>query len=304
MQKKKKAESSGKGSLHPRNRHQGRYDLEKLTAAHPELGDFVHLNEYGNHSIDFFDPKAVLSLNRALLFQYYGITQWDIPANYLCPSIPGRADYIHYMADVLADAHESNIPTGTHVSCLDIGVGASCVYPIIGRSEYGWSFISNSLLGEHVHIRQQTRAEDILLGVLKKNELIDLLICNPPFHASAEEARASSMRKLRNLKGKKVSTPVLNFGGQANELWTEGGEKKFILRLIKESAQYAKTCFCFSTLVSKASNVKPLLKAISKSGAAESAVITMGKGNKVSRIVWWSFLTVAEKKKWSSAQNK
>ena len=41
-------------------------------------------------------------LNRAILMHHYGVKSWDIPAGYLCPPIPGRADYIHSVADLLA----------------------------------------------------------------------------------------------------------------------------------------------------------------------------------------------------------
>jgi 23S rRNA (adenine1618-N6)-methyltransferase len=319
MQEKKKVRSDSKMSLHPRSRHRSRYDLDRLIAVHPDLGRFVFLNAHGDRSVDFFDPQAVLALNKALVLEYYGIDHWEIPTGYLCPPIPGRADYIHHMADVLKDGNQGVIPRGPGIRCLDIGVGASCVYPIIGRSEYEWSFIcsdtdtsaldsakniiaSNPLLTDNVHCRLQTRSGDILHGILRKGELVDLVICNPPFHASAAKARAASIRKLSNLKGKKVSRPVLNFGGQSNELWTEGGEKRFIRSLIKESTQFAKSCYCYSTLVSKESNVKPIIKALAKAKVQEYKVIPMGQGNKVSRIVTWTFLSPEEKKSWVMSQ--
>ena len=122
-----------KGELHPRNRHQGRYDSPALIKASPELGDFVITNPYGKPSIDFANPAAVKVFNRALLAQYYGIRHWDIPDGYLCPPIPGRADYLHNLADLLASDNDGQIPHGEKVRALDIGVGANCIYPLIGR---------------------------------------------------------------------------------------------------------------------------------------------------------------------------
>jgi 23S rRNA (adenine1618-N6)-methyltransferase len=148
----------------------------------------------------------------------------------------------------------------------------------------------------------QTRSGDILHGVLRKDELVDLVLCNPPFHASAEEAMAGTIRKLSNLKGKKVSQPILNFGGQSNELWTQGGEKRFILSLIQESAQFAKSCLWYSTLVSKESTLKHIHKALAKAKVQEYKVIPMGQGNKVSRIVTWTFLSPEEKANWAVPQ--
>ncbi len=319
MQEKKKVRSEIKESLHPRNRHRGRYDLERLMVKHPELSAFVHKNKHGDLSVDFFDPQVVLALNKALLLLYYGITYWEIPSGYLCPPIPGRADYILHMADVLNTTKEGAVPRGSEIKCLDIGVGASCIYPIIGRSEYEWSFIcsdidavaldsaeqiiaANPLLRNYAECRLQTRSGDILHGVLRKDELVDLVLCNPPFHASAEEAMAGTIRKLSNLKGKKVSQPILNFGGQSNELWTQGGEKRFILSLIQESAQFAKSCLWYSTLVSKESTLKHIHKALAKAKVQEYKVIPMGQGNKVSRIVTWTFLSPEEKANWAVPQ--
>ena len=84
-----------KSKLHPRSKHRNRYDFAKLIKATPELGAFVAINKYGDESIDFFNPKAVKALNKALLKLHYSINYWDIPDQYLCPPIPGRADYIH-----------------------------------------------------------------------------------------------------------------------------------------------------------------------------------------------------------------
>ena len=87
--------------LHPRNKHRERYDFQQLINTCPELAPFVKLNNYNDESIDFFNPNAVKMLNKALLKQHYGINNWEIPEGYLCPPIPSRADYLHYIADLL-----------------------------------------------------------------------------------------------------------------------------------------------------------------------------------------------------------
>jgi len=108
-----------KSGLHPRNPHRFRYDFKKLIESCPELASFVALNKYNNESIDFANPNAVKTLNRALLKYFYGVTDWDIPENYLCPPIPGRADYIHYMADLLSSGNGGVVPRGEQVKVLD-----------------------------------------------------------------------------------------------------------------------------------------------------------------------------------------
>lgn len=312
---KKKEHPKEKHQLHLRNKHRERYNFKQLIESCPELSQYVKVNIYDDESIDFFNPEAVKMLNKALLKYFYGIENWDIPPNYLCPPIPGRADYIHYMADLLGtcEKYRKKIPTGEQIKCLDIGVGANCVYPIIGNKEYGWSFIgadidkiaiesahqiiitNPSLIGK-IELRLQTHSKNIFNGIIKQGEFIDLSICNPPFHASFAEAQAGTIRKLTNLKqinskvsNNKNSNPILNFGGQSSELWCEGGEEKFVNTMVMESKQFANSCFWFSSLISKQDSLESIYKTLKKVAATEVKTISMGQGNKTSRIVAWTF---------------
>ncbi|MCP5854081.1 RlmF-related methyltransferase, partial [Klebsiella pneumoniae] len=69
----------------------------------------------------------------------------DIPADYLCPPIPGRADYIHVAADLLAEDNAGEVPKGAQVRALDIGVGVNCIYPLLGHSDYRWRFLGSDI---------------------------------------------------------------------------------------------------------------------------------------------------------------
>src|SRR5690554_80058 len=300
--------SKQKSPLHPRNKNVNRYDLTALIKAKPELKKHILPNKFGEDSIDFSDPRAVRLLNTGILSHYYGIKNWDFPAQNLCPPIPGRADYIHHIADLLAEGNSGEVPIGNKVTCLDIGVGASCIYPIIGVTEYGWNFIgadadplsivssekivkANPSLKGKIELRLQTNPLNIFFGIIKKEEKIDITICNPPFHSSKEEAMKGTRRKVKNLSGKNTKTPQLNFAGISNELIFKGGEYVFIHNMIKESKAFAKNCTWFSTLVSKQSNMKGILNALEKIGAKQVREIPMGTGNKITRVVAWSFLS-------------
>lgn len=304
-----------KTKLHPKNKHNGRYDFKQLIAILPELEAFVNLNNYGDESIDFFNPEAVKLLNTALLKHYYDIESWSIPQNYLCPPIPGRADYIHHIAQLLGESNYGNTPTGDKIKCLDIGVGANCVYPIIGIKEYGWSFLGsdidkvaienatrilndNASLKGKLELKLQQNTKDVFYGIIKKEDKVDVTICNPPFHASEAEANSGTMRKLKNLKGKKINQPIKNFGGQTTELWCDGGENKFVRNMVRESRKFANSCFWFTTLISKQSNVSSVYNSLKNEGVIEVKTIPMGQGNKTSRIVAWTFLSKELQKKW------
>lgn len=301
--------------LHIRNKNRERYDLEALKVAVPELADHITINKYDAESVDFANPVAVKLLNKALLNHYYGIKNWDFPAENLVPPIPGRADYLHYMADLLGQSNFGDLPEGDTIKVLDIGVGASCIYPIIGVTEYGWNFIgsdidaqsiesstnivnSNPSLEGKVECRLQEDPKAFFTGILSNDEKIDFSMCNPPFHSSTEEAQKVSHRKVKNLSGKKSAKVELNFAGISNELIFEGGEAKFIHNMITESQDFAKNCFWFTTLVSKQSTLKRIYKSLNEMEVAQIKTIPIGTGNKSSRIIAWSFLSKEEQKEW------
>lgn len=268
------------------------------------LKKFVAPNPYGTLTINFFNPQAVKALNKALLITYYGIQYWDIPKGYLCPPIPGRADYIHYIADLIGG--ESKCTDTKPCKCLDVGVGANCIYPIIGQTEYGWLFVGsdidpvsldnarkiitcNPVLAHKIELRLQKDSRKIFEGVIATNDYFDATLCNPPFHSSKEEAEEGTLRKLSSLKGENVTKARLNFGGTSNELWCEGGEVRFLLNMISESQKYQKNCKWFTSLVSKSRTLERLYPKLKAVGVAEYRVIEMHQGTKTSRILAWRF---------------
>ena len=290
-----------KPELHPRNRHRGAYDFTALVKACPELGPFLLRAKHGGASIDFADADAVRALNRAILKLTYGVAGWDIPAGYLCPPIPGRADYIHHAADLLAEG--GAIPRGAAVRVLDIGTGANLVYPLLGHREYGWSFVGTDIdkaaldtarktiaanpgLEAAIELRLQKDRGAIFTGALKADERFDLCLCNPPFFASAAEARDAAREKWRKL-GRAASGR--NFGGQGGELWCEGGEAGFIRRMVEESAARPAACRWFTTLVSKSASLPAVHRALRQAEAKDVRTVEMAQGQKRSRFVAWRF---------------
>jgi len=296
-----------KTNLHSRNKNREQYDLTKILKVVPELKKHIKANKYGEDSIQFSDPKAVKLLNKALLSNYYGIKNWDFPDTNLCPPVPGRADYIHYISDLLEGNND--------ITCLDIGVGSNCIYPILGISEYQWKFIAsdvntdaiecakeiikaNPTLKGKVKFRLQKDENKIFKGIIKHKDKIDVSICNPPFHTSKKEALKGSMRKVRNLYGKRSKKIQLNFSGMTNEIIYEGGEKQFIQNMITESIDYAEKCLWFTTLVSNEKNLNRIYSSLKKIKATEVRTINMGTNNKITRIVAWTFLTSKQKIEW------
>lgn len=319
MAKPKKLFPNEKSELHARNLHRGRYDFPQLIECCPELAPFVSLNKYDDLSVNFADPDAVKALNKALLKHFYHIQNWDIPTDYLCPPIPGRADYIHYLADLLSGCNGDQIPQGNLVHVLDIGVGANCIYPLIGHISYGWKFVgtdidpvslssaklivnANPNLTKSVNIRLQKASENIFEGIIRPTDRFDLTLCNPPFHASQQEADAVGTKKLRNLgKLEEGAKPVLNFGGKTTELWCDGGEERFVRLMAEESIAFGRQCFWFTTLVSKKTTLPVLYHALRYAGATEVKTINMAQGQKASRVVAWTFLDPLQREEWAKS---
>ncbi|OEF06693.1 23S rRNA (adenine(1618)-N(6))-methyltransferase RlmF [Vibrio genomosp. F10] len=322
---------TNQAGLHKKNKHHGRYDFEALMVALPELKPCVINNPRGEKSINFSDPLAVKLLNKALLAHHYKVTEWDIPKGYLCPPIPGRADYIHRAAELLSN--ESKSIKHTLVRALDIGVGANCIYPIIGVCDYGWQYVAsdidevsvenankiaanNERLQRHIECRLQHNGRHFFEGVIKAGEFYDITTCNPPFHKSLQEAEQGSQRKINNLNANKAkkgtlkntlnraaepsktSAPTLNFGGQKAELWCDGGESEFIKNMALESKQFGNQVLWFTTLISKKENVKWMQKTLEKIGAVEMKIVEMSQGQKISRFVAWTFKTAPQRQKW------
>jgi 23S rRNA (adenine1618-N6)-methyltransferase len=303
------------GRPHPRNQHGERYAFDRLIRACPELASFVVAHPAGGDTIDFSDPVAVKTLNRALLKDQYGVEQWDIPPGYLCPPIPSRADYVHHVADLLSDGEPDNIPRGSKVRIFDVGVGANCVYPIIGSAEYQWRFVgsdidpvsiewarrliaTNRILRRKLECRLQRSSAQIFAGVIGAFEHFEASMCNPPFHASAQEAAGGTLRKLKNLGRATGENVVLNFGGKSNELWCDGGEAGFIQRLIAQSARVARQFLWFTTLVSKRGSLPAIYRKLKTVEAAEVRTVAMAQGQKQSRMVAWTFLSPTERSAW------
>jgi len=293
-----------KKGLHPQNRHHGAYDFKALMQSMPGLSCYVKPNQHGTLSIDFADPLAVKYLNMAILKYDYHIDSWTIPQGSLCPPIPGRVDYIHYVAELL----NSELPIGKirhhTIGLLDIGTGASGIYPLLACQTYGWDCVGSDInqasldnlaqilthnpnLQGSLVLRLQDNVHHIFQGVIKAGEYFDVSVCNPPFHASLPEALQANRRKRHNLA--QSTFTELNFGGLNNELWCNGGEQLFLKKMIKESKIYASSVGWFTCLVSKKDNIKPAQKLIRKLGALDCKEIEMVQGHKKTRILAWTY---------------
>lgn len=281
-----------------------------LTTHYEALKPYVFINDFRTQTIDFSNPEAVKALNTALLYTYYDVKFWEFPDENLCPPIPSRADYMHHLADLLRRSH---LETDVHV--LDVGTGASCIYPLLGHALYNWNFVGTDVdeksfqiaqkiidknnLGDAIALRFQNDYQHILKGILKPSDKFTAAVCNPPFFKSQTDALEATKTKLKGL-GRESDKVVRNFSGTPTELCYAGGEKAFLHNYLYESSQYKQQCFWFTSLVSNVSHVKSMEASLKKLGATAFQVLDMIQGNKVSRVVAWSFLTKSEQEDWKN----
>ena len=322
--------------MHSRNRYQAPHDFTALAKIVPALSNHFITTPDGRNSLDFAHPEAVRLLNQALLKRDYGLKHWDIPKGNLCPGVPGRLDYIHAIADLLAelgvernsDGRRDKIPgtiirnsddrrdkiPGTQVQAeqqkkqaiigLDVGTGASLIYPILGVKEYGWRFIATDIdatslkvagaltkfnpeLTKEIILRKQPDRQAIFREVIFPDEYVDFTMCNPPFFTAPEEVEKAARKKWAKLG--KGDSPTLNFGGQPNELWTPGGEPDFLRRMIRESVEFKKQVGWFTTLISKKGYLRIAEIELGKLKSATHTIINIGQGGKRRRILAWRF---------------
>jgi len=290
--------------MHAQNPYVDRYDLKRLVKHNPELKKHIVLNPSKEDTIDFSDSASVYELNRAMLLADFNLDRFELPMGYLIPPVPGRLEYLLHIREFLTNQFNSD--QNTKLRGLDIGSGANGIYCILGAQYFNLNMVGSECdenavkiakanisltksLKNKIEIRHQENKSFLFKNVIQTGEQFDFTVCNPPFHTSKEDALKGSQKKLNNLGREFDKEQVaLNFEGQANELWCNGGEALFIKRLIKESILFKNQVKVFSTLVSKTDSLANIDKLLKKAKAS-SYVIPMDLGNKKSRIVLWWF---------------
>ena len=152
--------SSGYEELHRLNPYRAnRPDALHLARHHPELFE-PYFEESGSRAplarVDWTSSTFAAAVTRALLLHDFGI-RCELPIDRLCPPVPNRLNYLCWLRELLHDGPpEELLPVtipllDTHNSVgaegvvLDIGVGSSCIYPLLGRRLFGWSFVCSDI---------------------------------------------------------------------------------------------------------------------------------------------------------------
>ncbi|XP_040279431.1 RNA N6-adenosine-methyltransferase METTL16 [Bufo bufo] len=284
-------------SMHPRNRYKDKPpDFAFLASKYPEFKQHVDVGLSGKVGLNFKDPGAVRALTCTLLKEDFGLTI-DIPLERLIPTVPLRLNYIHWVEDLI-NFHDSDKTTVRRG--IDIGTGASCIYPLLGATLNGWYFLATEVddicynyakknveqnhladLIKVVKVPQKT----LLMDALKEESgiIYDFCMCNPPFFANQMEAQGVNSRNPRRPPPSSVNT------GGITEIMAEGGELEFVKRIIHDSLQLKKRLRWYSCMLGKKCSLAPLKEELRIQGVPKVAHTEFYQGRTMRWALAWSF---------------
>eukprot|EP00644_Phytophthora_capsici_P013979 jgi/Phyca11/4657/fgenesh1_pm.PHYCAscaffold_3_\ len=236
---------------HHRNRYKDNPpDFYALGMQYPTFKQYLRNVDDIKHraSLAWDDPFAVRELTKTLLLHDFGL-HWDIPINRLCPPLPNRLNYLHWIEDLITQANWSNVAAGEKrnedtVSGIDVGTGANCIYALLGATMN--KNVARNHLGELISVKR-THTDKLLLEPLQDEPLdskFHFVMCNPPFFDSMSEADTN---------------PDSSCMGSVNEMVYPGGEVAFIGNMILESEKLQDRVLWFTSMLGKKSSLRKLL---------------------------------------------
>ncbi|XP_051535930.1 RNA N6-adenosine-methyltransferase mettl16 [Myxocyprinus asiaticus] len=279
-------------SMHPRNRYKDKPpDFVYLASKYPEFQKHVQTTLTGRVTLNFKDPEAVRALTCTLLKEDFGLTI-EIPLERLIPTVPLRLNYIHWVEDLIGG--QGNPRRG-----IDIGTGASCIYPLLGASMNGWFFLATEVDDicfnyakknvEQNHLAELIKVvkvpqKTLLMDALKDESIVyDFCMCNPPFFANQLEAKGVNSRNSRRPPPSSINT------GGVTEIMAEGGELEFVKRIIHDSLQLKKRLRWYSCMLGKKCSLAPLKDELRKQGVPKVTHTEFCQGRTMRWALAWSF---------------
>jgi 23S rRNA A1618 N6-methylase RlmF len=112
------------------------FDFHKLACLEPELRPYVLILNCRT-VCNFKEQKSLIVLTKAIMKHCFGV-QWMCPMENLCPRVPARLNYLLWV----------NYQVGPNLkieTVLDVGTGATLIYPLLGHAVFGWKFIATEI---------------------------------------------------------------------------------------------------------------------------------------------------------------
>ncbi|PAN03702.1 hypothetical protein PAHAL_1G016200 [Panicum hallii] len=325
--RKRRRDGSEAPSIHPRNRYAAAApDFAALAELYPSFRPFVSVSERGRASVDFTDFSATRELTRVLLLHDHGVNWW-IPDGQLCPTVPNRSNYIHWIEDLLSSNLIPPISSSSgRVRGFDIGTGANCIYPLLGASLLGWSFVgsdvtdvalewakknaeNNPHLTELIEIRNadaaslSSESEAIVREPIRENVLEpaeDVAMPKPPVLVGVvKESESFDFCMCNPPFFESIEEAGLNpktsCGGTAEEMVCPGGELAFVTHIIEDSVSLKNSFRWFTSMVGRKANLKLLVSKARKVGASVVKTTEFVQGQTARWGLAWSFIAPRNK---------
>ncbi|EIW53771.1 uncharacterized protein TRAVEDRAFT_60998 [Trametes versicolor FP-101664 SS1] len=287
--------------MHARNPYQSPPDFLALADAHPALKPHIIRTAKGA-TIDFKDDAAQRALTEAILSRDFGL-RVVLPPGRLCPPVTYRLNYILWLEDVLAAvALALGEDPDRPVRGIDVGTGASAIYPLLGcRTRPNWSFVATEIdalslrsarenvranaLEGRISIREADPAGHIFGPLFESDGAgYDFTMCNPPFYGSREEVQQSA-------EGKEHGPNAVCTGADV-EMITPGGEAAFVARMVEESTRAQDRCRWFTSMLGKLSSLAHVVQALRDHKIENYAVAELVQGQTRRWVLAWSFADV------------
>ncbi|CAO1303350.1 unnamed protein product [Diamesa hyperborea] len=257
---------SSLNKMHPRNIYNNIPDFIKLAKNYPEFEQFVKLDISGKAKIDFKDHDTLRIFTKCCLLQDFNL-KVTLPVDKLTPTLPLRLNYILWIEDLVNFAGLQ-----TNVVGIDIGTGASCIYPLLAvRSNIDWRIFAleldvvnfnhaqqnidmNNLQNQITLVLQHQNESRIFKALLEKeNSTFTFCMCNPPFFRSEKDVLQG-----KNRTGKRKAPKSLVVGSPL-ELVCNGGEYEFVKNIIDESLSLRKSIKIYSSMLGHKSTLVDLM---------------------------------------------
>lgn len=279
--------------MHPRNIYKTPPNFKELALQFPEFRKHIKLDISGKVTFDFKDPDSLRALCKTLLKKDFNLDV-EIPKTKLVPTIPLRLNYILWIEDLLEFLHRSQGIKG-----IDIGTGASCIYPLLAAKKNGWHMLAteadqDSFQYAQTNVKKNNLqdlitvthvTDDSLLTGHIQNEDYDFCMCNPPFFASTQELHP--FFKSRNPNRPR---PKNAFVANVNEVVAKGGEVEFINKIIKESQVLKTRIKLYTTMVGQKSDLPALKKLLRDAGVHSFKEAEFCQGNTTRWGLAWTYI--------------
>ncbi|XP_050440218.1 U6 small nuclear RNA (adenine-(43)-N(6))-methyltransferase [Adelges cooleyi] len=269
--------------MHPRNLYRTPPNFKELADNYPEFRKYATTSLDGKIVFDFKNQDGLRVLTRILLKKDFDLDV-DLPVGKLIPTVPLRLNYILWIEDLL-NLNNSN---SSNTKGIDIGTGASCIYPLLAAKKFGWSMVGTDINKESVESASKNILKNNLLDRInvlevsewdsllpvKKNEHYDFCMCNPPFHCQQV-----------------LNTSDEDDCDKANscEMYTAGGEVDFVKKIISESERLLNSISIYTTMIGYKSSLKPLKKELQNIGAKSICEAGFFQGRTARWGIAWTF---------------